>query len=397
MQNDAQIAGLHALDVQASHLFGAVYGANAASINGGLTIWNLDDPARPEQMGSWHVPGAVGGDRSLEATQDGNYAVLATEAISCFGHVSADPFRVYLLDTSDKSRPVPVDVITAAGPRIGTPDRTSPSTGVHAVAVSRIDDQDYAFIFGKVFRIDRQETGARLVDTGASVPVGHDLYVRHTPWGEVWGLSANGGRNFQVFNLTDPEQPREIALFEGVDDRYLHTADVGFFDDEAVIVLSSEDWTEQVGRAWIFNATGLRDHSGDPVLLEERGNWTNPGGHLATGLSFSLHNPRFGDDGILTFSSYHGGLWQLDFRHPEFRYAPAEIGYAVYADGSQTQVEDPVFDTVESQLCGLGITLDAPTYMDVELGPDGILYAADVYMGLYTFTPGAQHPAYGTA
>jgi hypothetical protein len=36
--------------------------------------------------------------------------------------------------------------------------------------------------------------------------------------------------------------------------------------------------------------------------------------------------------------------------------------------------------------------------MDVEMDEaTGTLYAADVFMGLYTFTPGAEHLVYGTA
>jgi len=405
LQNQASIAGVHALDLQDGYLFGAVYGSHSASVDGGLVIWDLTDPARPVETGRWTVPGAVGGDRSLEATQDADFAVLATESVDCLGHINPTAVSVYLIDTSDKSLPVVADVISTAGPSAGSPDRIAPSLGEHSVAVHRIAGQDYAFIFGKIFEIARGEgAGAALVDTGARINTGHDIYVRDTPWGDVWALSANGGGGLQVYDVTDPTAPREITAWdlperqalasEGIR-YYFHTADVAFFDDEILIVVSSEDWEDHTSPMWILDATSLDGSAeGDLTWI---GTWENPGGHTALGTSFSLHNPRFSHDGVLSISSYHGGLWQMDFRDPSFRADPAEVAYAVYAEGEQTAVQDPVHQTVESRLCGLGLTLDAPTYMDVEVGEDGTLYLADVYMGLYTFTPTAEHPVFGEA
>ena len=407
LQNAAQIAGLHAIDLQAGHLFGAVYGANTISVNGGLAIWDLSDPAAPQRTGQFMVPGAVGGDRSLEATEDGNYAVLGTEPITCLGQVNPVPISVYLFDTSDKGRPLPVDVITLPGPSLGAPTTIAPSLGEHSIAVQRIRGEDFVFLFGDIYKIVPDEvTGAHLENTGARINTGHDIYVRETPWGDIWALSANGGGGLQVYNVTDPYRPVEIGNWDLPDrelgpEYYMHTADVGFFDDQIVIILSSEDWLDHVSPMWILDASMLREFQdgGEPFFLDWIGTWQNPGDHTAIGTSFSLHNPRFHEDGILTMSSYHGGLWQLDFRHPDFRTGPdarpAEIAYAVYADGDATLIQDPVHQAIESNLCGLGLTLDAPTYMDVERGPDGTLYAADVYMGLYTFTPTGDHPVYG--
>ncbi len=395
LQDEFNNAGVHALSVAQDHLFGAVYGSHTVDIRGGIVIWDISEPTMPVMVGRHYIPGAVGGDRGIDVTPDGAFTVLAAEQVTCFGQVNPVPVNVYVFDTSDKSNPVITDVRSAAGNTAGTPDRVAPSTGTHSVSVHRIGGDDYAFLFGDVFRISEE---GRLIDTGARVPVGHDLYVRDTPWGDVWGLSANGGRQFQIFDLTEPEAPRELAFFEGGEGYYLHTADVGFFDDQVLVALSSEDWGDSVSTIWLMDATSLRDDPrDDPIVLEELSTWTNPGNHPAGGLSFSLHNPRWNEDGIFTMSSYHGGLWQLDFRHPEFRADPAEIAFAVYSEGTPPIAEDPVHDTVESNLCGLGIGLDTPSYMDVELGPGGVLYAADVYMGLYTFAPTADHPVYGDA
>lgn len=397
-------AGLHALDVQNGHLFGAVYGSNVVSVNGGLAIWSLEDPANPQLTGQWRIPGAVGGDRSIGATTDGNYVVLSTESLSCFGHVNPDPFRVYLIDTTDKSNPFPVDLISILGPSLGdlTASNTGISTGEHSVWVDQINGIDYAFIQGQIFEIERSEGGARLVDTGSSLTVGHDMYVKHTPWNTTWALTANGGNAFNVYNITDVYNPVEIAFWD-IPDRdtlaesyYLHTAEVAFFEDQVLFVVTSEDWQDHPSSMWMLDGSGITSQpAGETLQMEIIGQWTNPESLPATNVRFSMHNPRMSDDGIMSLSMYHGGIWQFDFRHEDFRADPAEIGWAVYAEGTVPQVEDIVFDTVESQLCGLGINIDAPTYMDVELGPDGILYAADVHMGLYAFSPTEEHPVYG--
>ncbi len=406
MQNEANIAGVHALDLQNGYLFGAVYGSHAASVDGGLVIWDLADPANPVETGRWVIPGSVGGDRSMEATMDGDFAVIATEPVDCFGHVNPlAAVSAYLIDTSDKTLPVVADVVTPAG-SVGGTAAQGPGGGslsVHSVAVHRIQGEDYAFLFGDIYRIERSETGASLVYVNR-VSTGHDIYLRETPWNTTWALAANGPGGLVIYDVTDVTAPREIATWDLPDrdnlteEYYFHTSDVAFLDDGSIlIVLTSEDWEDHVSPLWVLDGTPLRGLGPDESTnLEVLGEWHNPGNHTAVLTSFSLHNPRFSDGGILTISSYHAGLWQLDMRDPAFWSDPAEIAYAVYADGTPPVVEDPVFDTVEAQLCGLGLQMDTPTYMDVEVGSGGVLYAADVYMGLYTFTPAADHPVFGS-
>jgi hypothetical protein len=400
MESDMlRVAGLHALKIADDHLFGAVYGHHAVSANGGLVIWDLADPAQPERVGHFRVPGHVGGDRSIGVTPDGDFAVIGAEPLTCFGHVNPVPFDAYLIDTRDKSNPVLADAVSLLGPSLGTHELNE-RQGTHAVWVHNFDGEDYAFIWGDIYKIERDgPTGAVLVDTGASIRVGHDIYIRETPWGDTWALAANGFSDFRLYNLNDPTNPVLIAIFEEDDGHYIHTADVAFLEDgHIVIVVTSEDWGDHESPMWIFDATHLRDHDGsegDPEVLYAEKVWTNPSDRTAVNMHFSLHNPRFHDDGILTLSHYHGGLWQMDFRHPEFRTDPAIIAYAVYADDDPPLMMDPVQNLIESQLCGLGLGLDTPMYTDVEIGPGGILYAADPFMGLYTFTPTADHPVFG--
>src|SRR5688500_4418423 len=204
LQNQANVAGVHALDVQAGHLFAAVYGSHSAAVDGGLVIWDLADPAHPVQTGRWTIPGSVGGDRSMEATPDGDFAVIATEAVDCAGHVNpvGAAVNAFLIDTSNKELPVVADTL-AVGFTLGEgPASPSPSLGEHSVAVHRIQDQDYAFIYGKIYRIDRSEQGGRLVYVN-QITTGHDTYVRDTPWNTTWALSATGGGGMQIFDVTD--------------------------------------------------------------------------------------------------------------------------------------------------------------------------------------------------
>jgi hypothetical protein len=418
MQNAANVAGVHALDVQAGYLFGAVYGSHSAAIDGGLVIWDLADPAHPMQVGRWTIPGSVGGDRSMEATPDGDYAVIATEPADCAGHVN--PFGgigAYLIDTRDKALPVVSDVMFLNRLTVGDASNTAsallagggpngPELGQHSVAVHRINGEDYAFIAGKIFHIQRGEQGARLVHM-ADVPTGHDMYLRDTPWNTTWAIAANGGGGMLIYDVTDPAHPFELAVWdlegreELAQDYYFHTADVSFQPGQVVLVLSSEDWGETVSPLWVIDGNvleGVTAPPKKPILLEQMGTWHNPGNHSAlAGLTFSLHNPRFHDGGLLTLSSYHGGMWQLDVRHPDFWTEPAPIAYAAYAEGEPSVTNDPVESVVQQNLCGLAIQLDAPSYWDVEVGADGAVYLADGFMGLYTFTPTADHPVYGSA
>lgn len=413
MQSAANVAGVHALDVQAGYLFGAVYGSHAASVDGGLVIWDLADPARPKEVGRWTIPGSVGGDRSMEATPDGNFAVISTEPVDCAGHINpGGVVAAYLIDTRDKTRPVVADVLTVAGATLGDLGNLQTGAGPgeiaeHSVAVHRINGTDYAFIFGKIYRIDSTEEGGRLVYVN-TISTGHDIYVRDTPWGTAWALSANGGGGLVVWDVTNPAQPFQLAVWD-LEDRqeqeaagveyYFHTADSQFLDGQALIVLTSEDFADHVSPLWVLDANPLVGHVAkpdEPFKLAQLGTWSNPGGHNAlAGLTFSLHNPRFHDGGILSLSSYHGGMWQLDLRTPEFWRDPAPIAYAAYAEGTPTLMADPAEAAIQRNLCGLEIALDAPSYWDVEVGANGVLYLADGFLGLYTFVPTATHPIYG--
>ncbi len=411
LSNAADIAGLHAMDLQEGYLFGAIYGSHGFQVDGGVQIWDVKtDPAHPQQTGRWTIPGSVGGDRSIGATSDAQFVVIGTEPVDCLGHVNptGPAASAYLIDARDKTRPVVADVITVSGGSLGDPTANNPRTSTHSVFVAAIDGVDYAFIFGDIYRINRGEAASATLSFVSTFNVGHDMYVRTTPWNTTWALVANGGtpnegqHGIVIYNITDPTRPMQIGQWDLPDDEdpghYFHTADVAFLDDQVIVVLASEDFGPHVSPFWVLDGNALAGvgSESDAVDLVPLGEWHNPYNHTAANIRFSLHNQRMHDDGMMTISSYHAGFFQFDLRHPEFWTEPSYIAAGAYADGPPPALSDPVEQTIENNLCGLGVTVDAPMYMDVSVGPHGVLYLADVFMGLYTFVPSADHPVYGS-
>lgn len=409
LSNPANAAGLHAMDLQNGYLFGAMYGSHGASVDGGVQVWDVTtDPAHPKALGRWTIPGSVGGDRSIGATEDGEYVVIGTEPVDCLGHVN--PFaavNAYLIDVRNKDAPVVSDVITPSGGSAGGPTTVNPRISTHSVWVQRIAGTDYAFIFGDIYRIDRPEGAPATLAYVSTVNTGHDLYVRNTPFNTTWALSADGDPgDFVAYDVTDPTNAFEIARMksgslsnsEGTA-HYLHTADVAFVGNQTLIILASEDFNgDWPSPFWVLDGTGMESvkSEADAIDLRELGEWHNPYNHTAENIRFSLHNQRVHDGGLMTISSYHAGFFQFDLRHPEFWSKPSLIAAGAYAEGSAPLTVDPIESTIENTLCNLGITVDAPMYMDVAVGGNGTLYFADVFMGLYTFAPTADHPVYGT-
>ncbi len=415
MANAANAAGIHAMDLQNGWLFGAVYGSHTVSVDGGMQIWDVhSDPAHPKEMGRWIIPGSVGGDRSIGATPDGDYVVLGTEYVDCLGHINpaGAAFTAYLLDTRNKNQPLVADVLLASGGTLGDPTNNRLHSSTHSVFVHRINGLDYAFIFGDIYQIVRAEDGtAKLVASG-TVSTGHDLYVRDTPWNTTWSLSANGGGGVSVVDVTDPSKPFDIGTWD-IPNRteleaknggyYVHTVDVAFIGDQTLVVVASEDFVPDPQHThpspfWVLDGNALKSvqRGSEPIQMTQLGEWHNPGNHSALNIRFSLHNQRLHDGGLMTISSYHAGWFQFDLRNPAFWSNPSLIAMGAYADGAAPVTIDPVESTVENQLCKLGVTVDAPEQMDVAVGPNGVLYLADVFMGLYTFTPTADHPIYGS-
>lgn len=358
----------HALDARAGWLFAAVYGGEADA-EGGFFVFNLSDPQKPQEVGRFRFAGSLGGDRSLEATDDAEFVVLGTEAVTCAGHVNPVAPGIYLVDVRDKT-----------SPRIA---HYLPASGVHSVTIHRIGDSDYVFAATageNVFRINRGP--APTLERVAELPIGHDSVVVDDPLlGAPLLYAANGGAGFEIWNVADPAAPEKVGAWNIPDrgDRYyIHTGAVSAIEGRRIAVVTSEDWGDYPSALWILDATDLG-------LVETLGNWSAPGEHAADGLRYSMHNPRFMDS-TLVLSYYHGGVWALDLSTPEKRASPEIVGQYMPSETNGWKPVKPKTAAVSDSLCGVFNLADAPLAFDVEIG-DGVVYVADMPSGLYTIKP----------
>jgi hypothetical protein len=384
--NGQRSSNVHALDVKAGFLFAAVYG-NEADNEGGFFIFDVSDPQKPRQVGRYQFPGPLGGDRSMEATEDANYVVLGTELIDCAGHVNPVSPGLYLVDVKDK-----------ANPKMAAYE---PDRGIHSVAVHRIDGTDYVFTLASeqrnVFRIDTSGPVARLVRVG-DLPIGHDSLVMDDPLLQKPLLyAANGGGGFTINDVSDPANPQQLAEWN-IPDReegmyYIHTGAVSIIEGRRIVVVTTEDWEDYPSALWVLDATDLG-------VIDTLGNWSAPGDHPAMAGMYSMHNPRFygdirggshGDDGqksvgtlILTY--YHGGVWALDLSTPEKRAHPEVVGQYMPSEAGGTPGAPATTPAAERAGCPHLAFVTAPLSFDVESG-DGVVYVADLHTGLYTLKP----------
>ena len=360
-------AGVHALDAKGGYLFAALY-VGDADADGGFFAFDIADPLNPVEVGRYRFPGQLAGDRSLEATEEGDWVVLGTEAIDCAGHVNPFAPGLYLIDARDKGAMKPVAHV--------------PAIMVHSVTIHRIGDDDYVFTLmsttENIYRIVKGPV-PQLEPVG-SVTIGHDSVIMDDP---VMGVpllyASNGDGGFVVHDVSDPTQPQQVAEWN-IPDReegqyYIHTGVVQMIGDRRIAIVTSEDWLDYPSALWVLDAT-------DFGLIETIATWTTPNDHAAEGLRYSMHNPRFlGDDLILSY--YHGGAWSLDLSDPA---NPRAQGVFMPGESSGYRPEKPKTSAYADQNCGEFTFADAPYVMDVET-VDGAVYVADLHTGLYTLRP----------
>ncbi len=362
-------AGAHALDLKGGYLFAAVYGGEADA-EGGFFIFDASDPEHPKEVGRYRFAGPMGGDRSMEATEDADFVVLGTEVVDCAGHVNPFGPGLYLVDTRDKANPTPVDYV--------------PSTGAHSVTIHRIGDVDYVFVGAtageNVFRIDR---GLKPTLTAINtIPIGHDAVVMDDP---ILGIpilyASNVGAGFEISDVSDPAAPKILGAWNIPDrgDRYyIHTGTAQIIDGHRIVVVNSEDWEDYPSALWVLDAT-------DFEYIDTLSSWVNPGQHAADGLRYSLHNPRFLGD-TLVFTHYHGGVWALDLSTPEKWANPTVVGQYMTTQDIGWKGGTPATSASSDRLCGVFHLGDQPLAFDIEEG-DGVVYVGDLATGLYTLKP----------
>ena len=368
--NAGHSAGAHAMDHQNGVLFVAAYGGDADA-EGGVFVFDVADPASPVLTGRVRLAGSLGGDRSVEATDDAAFAVLATEPLTSLGHLSPTPGGIWLIDARDK-----------ANPRVVAYANTGP-LGAHSVAIHRISGKDYVFVGAasdrNVFEIVRAPVPL-LVPIGER-PIGHDAVVQDDP---VLGVpllyTANGGAGFEVYDVSNPAAPVLVAGWNIPDrgDRYyVHHSAVAFIEGRRILVVESEDWEDYPSPLWVLDATDFED-------IEVLGNWSNPGGHAADALRYSLHNPIFVGDKLVV-AHYHGGVWALDLSTAEKRAAPPVLGVFLPSEPGGKPGKPAGYPVMQRLGRSFAVT-DAPMTMDVKVVGD-LVYAADLHTGVYALKP----------
>lgn len=370
--NLAKSSGAHVVDVQANHLFVGAYGATVDT-EGGLYIFDLKTPAKPALVGQVRIPGNLGGDRSMEASDDGNWVALGTEPFDCAGHLNPFAPGLFLIDARDKSAPKIVDYVPGS---------------VHSLTIHRIKGDDYvmgAITSGdqqNIYKIDKAATPPNLVPVGR-VSVGHDSAAYDDP---VLGkplLYATGGGSLNIFDLSNPSSPPKIGNWTiPADERaghYVHAIAVDWVEGRRVVAFESEDWALKTSPVWILDATDLTD-------IDKLATWTNPGAKAAGAeegeLTFSTHNPRM-ENGILYLAHYHGGVWFVNVSTLALARAPETMGYYIpHNDNGGFVPRSGEGAYPKPNICGFDLN-DVPNVFDVEV-KDGIVYAADLHTGVYT-------------
>lgn len=361
-------SGAHALDLHNGWLFAAIYGGEVDR-EGGFFVFDASDPEHPKETGRFQFAGPLGGDRSMEATEDADFVLLGTEAVDCAGHVNPFAPGLYLVDVRDKSNPTIASYV--------------PRQGVHSVTVHRIGDEDYVFAATSgenVFRLVRDPVPR--LEPVAELPIGHDSIVMDDPLLDKPLLyAANGGGDFVIWDVSDPAAPQQVAewAIPNRDDKYyVHTGAVQIIDGRRIAVVTSEDWLDYPSALWVLDAT-------DFGFIDTLSNWSAPGDHGADGLRYSMHNPRFLGN-TLVVAYYHGGVWALDLSTPETQAAPRIVGQFMPSISNGWTPAPMKTGVVADELCGVFNLADAPVAFDLEAG-DGVVYVADLPTGLYTIKP----------
>ncbi|HWH07709.1 MAG TPA: hypothetical protein VNX21_00820 [Candidatus Thermoplasmatota archaeon] len=368
--NAGHSAGAHALAYEAGFLFVAAYGGDADA-EGGVFVFDAKDPAAPKLVGRVKLAGALGGDRSLGATDDGEFAVLGTEALTSLGHLSPTPPGIWLIDARDK-----------ANPRVAGYANTG-TFGAHSITIHRIGGKDYVFVGAasaqNVFEIVR--TPLPMLRAVGERPIGHDAVVEDDPLlGAPLLYAANGGAGFEVWDVSDPARPQKVAAWNIPDrgDRYyVHHSAVQFIEGRRIVVVESEDWEDYPSPLWVLDATDFED-------IQVLANWSNPGGHAAAALRYSLHNPVFLGDKLVV-AHYHGGVWALDLSTAQARADPPVVGVFLPSEPGGKPVKPAGYAIMSARGRSFAVT-DTPMTMDVKVVGD-LVYAADLHTGIYALRP----------
>lgn len=327
--------------------------------DGGFVIVDVNDPAAPEVLGSYMVPG--NSFQEVRVTPDGRYAVLNIQDLPASvgvppvdseevqGRLSHEgdycPVCIHVVDVTDRSSPelsslTPVELL-----------------GTHNMDFQEQDGQLYLYYVGQplsytpgngastagnhVYIARFEEEGGR----AGLVPVGdfrhdtsndqgdrsfpHDVIVStHPGTGQDIAYVSHWDGGAITFDVTDPMNPVEL----GVEASYSPS------DALAIHWFDQEPEARDNGRVYAWSApeigslgTGTGVIRGyditDPGDFHQVGSWELPGDDLVIENRFIL-SPHTAivdpETQILAVAHYHAGIWLLDVSDPA---DPRHVGY----------------------------------------------------------------------
>ena len=396
--------GAHALAVRGGLLAVAVNGGETGEGQNGFHLFDVSRPGALGHLAFWDAGEPVNGDRTIAFSPDGGTVFLGFE---------------------DGGRPgiAAIDVTVPAEPVEAGFWSDASGYGPHTVAAGEIGGVTYVFSLALGVTIIQYDQGAftvvgkyitndeltvldalGMLDPSAQDPTaagstyalrslyGHDMNLYNDPeTGKALLLIAYAYDGAKIVDVSIPSAPvlqaRWMPPADTSHKHYTHSMTAERMEDGRLVVVVGSETFEEENQAiaspiWILDATDAAAGAplqSDPVHL---GTWRNPGGAPAGHLGLSVHFFRQ-QDGFLYLSHYHGGVWAFDLRTEAARADVTSFAYIL-------PVPDPA--VVPPQDCCIGFDLDGiPMVFDVEVGPGGDVFAADIIQGVTRI--GLQHPA----
>lgn len=304
---------------------------------GAIAIVDVTDPANLIVTAQVDDP-LVNGD--CQFTQDGNYmfagAYLAGAEYPDAGEQPACPHGcpggggINVWDTSDKSNPVHI-LYENTGEYHTLQVHTDPDTNQTYVV------QAYS---GHIYRFDPD--GPVLIEVTTITPMEHDMWIStHPITGDVL-LYTGSGKGFTVYDFDDPEDPKEIGVWDYENDPVVTPEDLRrgccgwhrqatvdqLVDGKAIAIVAGEACGDGYTLPYfVIDVT-------DPTSPKALGKWEVPGkpettdpAHLCemSPHEFAVH------DGYVVTGNYHAGVWLFDVGSAERLVKPVTLGYYIPA------------------------------------------------------------------
>lgn len=390
VDQDADVAHSHSIDRCENWL---VLGREREG-ESGVDIVDVSEPTMPAWVGRYRDDKAVAGDRDVAWSADCDYVFMGNQGSSM------DSSGVLVINADNKAHPVfesryQIPGVTPLVPPIQGCS-ASLSSGVHTVYALKVGGDQFVYALNWGVHILKATRGGdgklalefqgryvtadaeRLAETNENGPdcvgtrrsiYGHDMTV-YQEGSNVIMYVAYAYDGLRIVDITDPTAPKAIGHWvpggAGAP-HYVHSVKSYMKGSQRITIVGSETFedrnTDTASPLWILDSTDAES----PQLLST---WSNPGGHGADHLLFSLHFYEVENE-LLWLTHYHGGVWVLDIsdsRNPWVRgyYMPSQdTGYVPDAD-----------------CCGGWKFAGVPMTFDIKVH-DGIAYAADFSTGVY--------------